>query len=193
MDQFWNAFIPLFVAFDPIGLLPVFWALTRRLDLAQRRKASRQAVVTAGYVIVGFLLVSRWIFALMGLQFSDLMIAGGAILIVLCFRDLLTSEEAPAGQFQNPGVVPIGVPLLAGPAAMTTVLLVKNQSGWPLTLAALGATFAVVWVTLAASEWLMARLGREGAQIVSRIASLVLTAFGVMLIRRGIFSLIAGL
>ncbi len=193
MEQFWHAFIPLFVAFDPMGLLPLFWGLTSRLTAKERQRAGRQAVATAFLVVLGFLLVSRWLLVLMGLEFSDIMIAGGAILIVLCLRDLLLPEEAPPGQFQSPGIVPVGVPLLAGPAALTTVLLVKNQSGWLMTLGALSASLLVVWITLAASEWLRARLGRDGAQIVSRIASLLLTAFGVMLIRRGVLGIIGSL
>lgn len=186
MAQFWYAFIPLFVAFDGVGLLPLFWALTHRLDPATRRRAGREAVLTAACVVLGFLLVSQFVFALMGLSLADVMVAGGLILIVVCLRDLLLPEEPPAGTFRSPGVVPVGVPLLAGPAVLTTVLLVRDQSGWVMTLTALAANLAVVWSILAASEWLIERLGREGSQVISKIASLILTAYGVMLIRRGV-------
>ena len=186
MDAFWHAFIPLFVAFDGVGLLPLYWGLTSRLSVRERRRAGREAVWTALLVVAGFLLVSRFIFALMGLELADVVVAGGAILIVLCVRDLLLQEETPSGTFQRPGVVPIGVPLLAGPAVFTTVLLVKNQVGWPMTMIALGANVACVWGMLRSVDRLMQWLGREGSQVLSRIASLILTAYGVMLIRRGI-------
>ena len=186
MDLFWLAFIPLFVAFDAAGLLPVYWGLSHRLTPAGRRQAVAEAVLTAGIVAVVFLLVSRFIFSLMGLTISDVMIAGGLILIVLCLRELLLPEKPAKPDHPSPGIVPIGVPLLSGPAVMTTVLLVRDHYGWPVTLAALAANMAVIWVILSGAERLMRWVGREGSQIISKISSLILTAFGVMLIRYGV-------
>lgn len=185
-DTFWHAFIPLFVAFDAVGLLPVYWGLTHRLTPGQRRKAVTEAVVTSYLVAIVFLLVSRFLLAMMGLELADVMIAGGAILIVLSLRDMLLTDEPPKGHYPNPGVVPLGVPLLAGPAALTTLLLIRDRHDWPMTVISLIINLLVVWVILALSERLMRRLGEEGAQIVSKVASLVLTAYGIMLIRQGI-------
>ena len=97
MDLFWLAFIPLFVAFDGVGLLPLYWALSHRLTASQRRRAVTEAVMTAAIVAVAFLLVSRFVFSLMGLTVSDVMIAGGLILIVLCLRELLLPEKPAIG------------------------------------------------------------------------------------------------
>ena len=186
MDVFWHAFIPLFVSLDVVGLLPVYWGLAQRLSANERRRAVSEATATAFLVAISFLLVSRAIFALMGLTLADLMVAGGAILIVLSLRDLLLPDRPPEGRYDNPGVVPMGVPLLTGPAVLTTMLLIRDRHGWPITLAALAANMALVFIVLRSSEALMRRLGREGAQVISKVASLVLTAFGVMLIREGI-------
>ena len=186
MELFWYAFIPLFVAFDGVGLLPLFWGLTQRLSPAQRRQAVTEAVITASLVAVVFLLVSRFVFALMGLKISDVMIAGGLILIVLCLKELLLPDEPPQGHYPSPGIVPLGVPLLSGPAVMTTVLLVRDHYGWQVTLAALLVNMGAVWVMLRSGAYLMRWLGREGAQVVSKISNLILTAFGVMLIRYGL-------
>ncbi len=192
MEAFWHAFIPLFVAFDGVGLLPIFWALTQRLSLSQRRRAVSEAVVTAFLVAIVFLFVSRFVLALMGLEVTDLMVAGGAILLVLSLRDLLLPEDMLKGHYESPGMVPFGVPLLAGPAVLTTTLLVRDRHGWPVTLAALVANMAVVWAVLASAQWLMRRLGREGSQVISKVFSLILTAFGVMLIREGIEAMRGG-
>jgi multiple antibiotic resistance protein len=192
MDHFWNAFLPIFVAVDGIGLIPMFWGLTQRLTVVQRRLALSQAVGTALGVAVVFLFISRWVFALMGLQLADVMVGGGLILIVLCFRDLLLPEEHPHGQYPNPGVTPLGVPLMTGPAVLTAALLVRQRYGWPLTLVSLGVNMLVVWLILRCSEWLMQRLGQEGAQVISKIFSLILTAFGVMLVRQGLAMLQPG-
>ena len=186
MERFWFAFIPLFVAFDGVGLMPLFWSLAQRLDAAARRQAATEATLTALIVAIGFLPISHFIFKLMGLELADIMVAGGAILLVLCLKELLFQEELPEGKYPSPGVVPLGVPLLTGPAVLTTVLLVRDQYGWQVTLAALFANMALVWLMLRASGWLMQRIGREGAQVISKIFNLILTAFGVMLIRQGI-------
>lgn len=186
LKTFLLAFIPLFVALDGLGLLPLFWALTRSLDAASRRRAAQEAVLTALIASIGFLLVSRFVFTLMGLTLADVMVAGGLILVVLCLRDLIWPEGIKEGHYPNPGVVPLGVPLLAGPAVLTTVLVVRDQHGWQLTLLALFANMFIVWLILRASEWLMRVIGKEGSDVVSKVASLMLTAFGVMLIRHGV-------
>ena len=191
MNQFWHAFIPLFVALDGVGLLPLYWALAHRLSPRERRRAVTEASLTALVVAILFLMVSRFVFTLMGLEFADIMVAGGAILIVLCLRELLLPAPPPKHAHGSVGVVPLGVPLLAGPAVLTTVLLVRDQHGWQVTLAALLANMALVWLILRAAEWLMRLLGREGAEAISKIFSLILTAFGVMLIRQGLVTFLS--
>ena len=189
MTGFWHAFIPLFVAFDGVGLLPLFWSLSQGLDTSARHRAVLEAVATAWVVALGFLLISRFIFSLMGLELADVMVAGGAILIVLSLRDLLVpQEDVPARRLPSPGVVPLGIPLLAGPAVMTTMLLVRDRHGWPVTLVALTANLLVVWLILRSSEGLRRRIGQEGAQVISKVANLILTAYGVMLIRQGLLA-----
>lgn len=190
MDEFWNAFVPLFVAFDGIGLMPIYWALTHKISVADRRRAVSEAVITAFGVTFVFLFIGHAAFALMGLAFADVMIAGGIILIILCLRDLLFDEKPPSGRYRNPGVVPIGVPLLAGPAALTAVLLIREQHGVMLTLAVLSSNLILIWVMLRTATIVLRRVGKEGILVVSKIFSLILTAFGVMLIRRGIMMLV---
>ena len=186
MDRFWHAFIPLCVAFDGVGLLPVYWALCHRLSPAARRRAIGEAVLTAFGVALGFMLVGRFVFSLMGLELADIMIAGGAILIVLCLRELLLPSRPVTSSHPSPGVVPIGVPLLTGPAVLTTVLLVRDQHGSAVAMAALLTNMALIWLILQSAGGLMRLLGDEGAEAISKIFSVILTAFGVMLIRQGI-------
>jgi multiple antibiotic resistance protein len=186
MELFWHAFIPLFVALDGVGLLPLFWALAQRLDASHRRRAVSEAVLTASAVALSFLLAIHVVFELMGLKLSDIMVAGGLILIALCLKDLLLAPALPDGAEGNPGVVPLGVPLLAGPAVLATLLLVRDQYGWPVTLVAFAANMALVWLILRGAAALMRWLGRHGALVISKVSSLILTAFGVMLIRRGL-------
>ncbi len=191
MEQLWLAFIPLFVALDAIGLVPVFWTIAQPLSPAKRRQAVMDAVLTAFFVSVGFLLISRSVFSFLGLQLADIMIAGGAILIVLCLRDLLLPEERLPALSNSIGVVPLGVPLLAGPAVLATMLLVRDQFGWSVTLIALAMNMLVVWLVLGLAETMHRWLRPEGALVISKIFSLILTAYGVMLIRRGLVAIVA--
>lgn len=192
MDAFLYAFIPLFVAFDGGGLLPIFWTLTSRLAPSERRKAVREAVLTALAVTGVFLLVSKTLLSLMGISLEDIMVAGGGILIVICLKDLLwpPDVEDAGAPTVNPGVVPLGVPLLAGPAVLTTVLLVRDQHGWGITILSLITNLAVVWLTLRLSDRLLKLIGPEGSQVISKSFNLILTAYGVMLIRRGLVGMI---
>ncbi len=191
MEQLWLAFIPLFVALDAIGLVPIFWTIAQPLPPARRRQAVMDAVLTAFFVSVGFLLISRSVFSFLGLQLADIMIAGGAILIVLCLRDLLLPEERLPALSNSIGVVPLGVPLLAGPAVLATMLLVRDQFGWSVTLIALAMNMVVVWLVLGLAETMHRWLRPEGALVISKIFSLILTAYGVMLIRRGLVAIVA--
>jgi multiple antibiotic resistance protein len=191
MEQLWLAFIPLFVAFDAIGLVPVFWGMAHSLSKERRRQAVIDAVLTAFFVSIGFLLVSRSVFSILGLQIADIMIAGGAILIVLCLRDLLLPEEKLPSVSGSLGVVPLGVPLLAGPAVLATMLLVRDQFGWSITLVALAMNMVIVWLILGLAESMHRWLRPEGALVISKIFSLILTAYGVMLIRRGLVAIVA--
>ena len=192
MESFWHAFVPLFVAFDVIGILPLFWGLAQSLTPAQRRRVMTEAVLTAGAVAVVFTIISRAVFSLMGLELADIMVAGGLILFVLSLRDVLLPEKSSKIRYASPGVVPLGVPLLAGPAVLTMVLLVRDRHGWALTTTALAANLALIWLVLRAAERLMKWLGRQGSQVVSKITSLILTAFGVMLIREGVTAMWLG-
>ena len=186
MERVWLAFIPLFVAFDVLGLLPVYWALARGLPSSQRRQAVHHAVVVAFLVALAFLWVSGFVFRAMGILMSDVLIAGGVILFVLALTDLLRPEKTPYSASEAIGAVPLGVPLIVGPAVLTTMLLLRERFGlWP-TVSALSLNILLTWLVLQAADRMMERLGREGAKVVSKVSNLVLAAFAVMLIRQGL-------
>ena len=188
-EPFWLAFVLLFVAFDAPGVLPFYWALAQGQPARQRRKAVHQAVLVAFVVALAFLWLSEQVFRFMGIQMPDVMIAGGLILFALALRDLLMPEKAIAASVEPIGVVPLGVPLLVGPAVLTTALLAYQRYGlWP-TVWAIGVNVLVSWAMLLAADELMERVGRDGARVVSKVFGLVLAAFAVMLVREGISAL----
>ena len=191
LESFWVAFIPLFVAFDVIGLLPVYWALAQGVSASQRRQMVHVAVMVAFFVSATFLVGSRWVFTRLGIGLPDVLIAGGVILFMLMMNDLIRPEKTFggfAGSADSLGAVPLGVPLITGPAVLTTILLVREQLGWRPTLAALSLNVLIVWGMLEQAERLMGWLGPTGSRVLSKVASLVLAAFAVMLVRHGVLA-----
>ncbi|MBN2140041.1 MAG: MarC family protein [Desulfovibrionaceae bacterium] len=187
MKAFWVCFVPLFVAVDPIGIMPVFLGLTRGLDQAAFRRAVYASVATAWAAAVVFLAVGPELLGFIGIRVQDIMVAGGALLFVIALRDLVGSEPAPAGAgVERPGAVPLGVPLIAGPGLLTAVILLRGGHGFWTPALALSAVMLTTCATLVFSALLLRLLGNSGARVLSKIASLVLAAFAVMLVRRGL-------
>jgi hypothetical protein len=131
-SKFLLAFIPLFVAIDPIGLAAIFLGLGQNVDRVQRQKIASQATWTGGLVALGFLFLGQSMFTAVGISVSDFQIAGGLILFILAARDLIQSAAEPEKLPPDFGVVPLGMPLIAGPASITTLLvLAQNQAVGP--------------------------------------------------------------
>lgn len=185
--KFLQAFIPLFVAIDPIGLAAVFLALGSGVPLEQRRKIARQAAWTGGGVALLFLLLGQTIFAALSITGSDFQIAGGLILFIIAARDIMHSAaEEPTKLADDFGVVPLGMPLIAGPASITTLILLAQTVGVWVTLAALAVNLVLVVMAFAYSEPLGRLIGSTGLRAISKIISLLLAAIAVNMIRQGL-------
>lgn len=185
--HFLKAFIPLFVAIDPIGLAAVFLSLGRDVPEETRRKIARQATLTGGAVALLFLFLGQTIFAALGITSGDFQIAGGLILFMLAARELVQSaaEERP-NLVEGFGVVPLGMPLIAGPASITTLIVLAETVGIRWTLVALAANLLLVVLALGGSERLGRLLGVAGLRALSKIVALLLAAIAVNMIRRGV-------
>jgi len=186
-SAFLHAFVPLFVAVDVVGVAPVYLALTRGLGALARRRVLGASLLVAAAVSVSFALLGKAVFVFLGITVADFQIAGGLILLALAGLDLLGAPE-PRGVAEGTdvGIVPIGVPLIAGPAVITTAIVAVDLYGATVTVLALLANFAVCWLVLAYVTALSSVLGRTGARALSKIISLLLAAIGVHLVRQGI-------
>ena len=193
-DQFVFCFIPLFVALDPIGLLPVYIGLTDRLDESSRQRVNWQACLTALLVTVGFMLLGQKVFDLLGITLSDFLIAGGVILFSFSIFDLInTGQRRRSAPDESVGPVPLGVPLMAGPGVFAASLLLLPKYGLGMTALALAAVLLITYALFRVARGVVRVLREGGAKAVSRIASILLAAFAVMMIRKGILELIDSL
>lgn len=186
LDALVHAFIPLFVAVDVVGIVPIYLALTARLAVAERRAVLRDSLVVAAAVSIGFALLGKAIFVFLGITVSDFQIAGGLILLGLAGLDLLTREPRGLAEGADVGVVPLGVPIIAGPAVITTTMVLVDLYGPLVTVTALVANFAVGGLVLANAGLVERLVGRTGARAMSKIVSLLLAAIGVHWIRQGL-------
>ena len=190
LTKFWLAFIPIFVAVDAVGLLPIFVSLTSGIDNKTKNKIILQSVCTAACLAVGFIVTGRLVFKFLGITIADFMIAGGAILFCIAMLDLLMPakyERLPASEL---GAVPIGTPLIVGPAVLTTSLITVDQHGVFLTLVAVLINIFLAGVVFSFSGGFIRLLGKAGANALSKVFSLFLAAIAVMMMRRGVLEII---
>ena len=188
---FFLCFIPLFVAVDPIGTLPSFMALTAGFDRRQMKKVLTQSVITAFAVSVVFMVLGQSVLGYLGITVADFMIAGGALLFVFSLKDLTGSHpEDRAPMDDGVGAVPIGVPLIAGPGLLTTLLVLLSQHGWIVVSAALVANLILAGLCLGFSQGISRVLGKTGTRTVGKIANLLLAAIAVMFVRKGLVDIL---
>lgn len=192
MKSFWLCFVPLFVAVDGIGLLPLFISLTEGIEKKQIRKIILQSMITALFVALAFVAVGTGIFRLLNISVADFMIAGGMLLFVISIRDILAAEKKILEvDPDSVGAVPIGVPLITGPAVLTTSLLLINQHSAVITSLAIAANILIAGGMFLLAPLINRVLGKTGSKAVSKIISLLLAAIGVMIVRKGIAMFIA--
>lgn len=184
--KFLDCFIPLFVTIDPVGLAAIFLALGRDVPVEKRRRIANQATWTGGIVALLFLVLGRSIFVAIGIGEGDFQIAGGLILFILASRELiLTPSQEKRSLPDDFGVVPLGMPLIAGPATITTLLVISQSVGYAMTLVALAVNLALVALAFAQSQRLERLVGQTGLRAVSKIIALLLAAIAVHIVRRG--------
>lgn len=192
MKGFLLCFVPLFVAVDAIGVLPMFMGFTQDIDRSRIRRIILQSVITATMVALIFLALGIAIMRLLGITVADFMIAGGVLLFIISISDLLTSEKIQR-KFdpESLGAVPLGVPLITGPAVLTTSVLLMNDHGFIPTAVALVLNILIAGAVFSLSSPIHRFLGNAGSKTISKITSLLLAAIAVMIVRKGIMFFIA--
>jgi len=184
-EKFVVAFIPLFVAIDPIGLVACFMGLAPNASREHRQRQGLLAILTGLGVAVAFIFLGKIIFKALGISVADFQVAGGLILLGIAVRDLLGFGENLRSADQDFGVVPLGMPLIAGPALLTALLLLIDTVGVVYTLLSLVVNLLLVEVGFRYARRIEALLGKQGLNGISKLVALLLAAIAVSLIRRG--------
>ena len=193
-----ESFLPLFVAINPMGIIPIYLSVTENLPAADRRRLTLQAMLTAVGLSVLILFAGQLIFSLLGITVNDLRVGGGLILLVLSISNLIFGDfrrrdptEGDAGEdLASVGIVPLGIPLIVGPAAITSILVSREAYGYIPTLVSLIVNMGLVFLTLVASPYIGRATGTAGSRAIAKVASLFLAAISVAMIRAGVVGML---
>ena len=193
------AFTSIFVLVDPIAAVPTFLAMTDGSDGPRRRHMAVRAAWTCFVVLLTFSMAGTLIFKLFGITLAAFRIAGGLILGSIGLEMLRArrsaTKETPGeteegAEKEDVGIIPLGVPMLAGPGAISSVMVLMTQNqDWPhalVILAAIGASSAISYVVLAAADRVSSYLHQTGIRILTRMMGLLLTAIAVQFVLNGL-------
>jgi len=179
-------FIPLFVAVDVVGVVLIYLGIGLSLDEPSRRRLVLEATMTAAAVGLAFLFVGDAVLGFLGVTVGDFQIAGGVLLLMLSMHDLLHPDMPLRQPGARPGVVPLGIPMIVGPAVLTTLLTLARSHGYTMTLIGFALNLGLVWVALRWASLIGRFLGEAGCRAISKVFSLLLAAIAVTFVRRGL-------
>lgn len=184
------AFIPIFVAVDAIGVLPIYVSFTEGFTKRKRTQVIFQSIVTAVCLAIGFVFLGRAVFRLLKITVGDFMVAGGIILFCIAIMDIINPSKKRRIPSSELGIVPLGTPLIVGPAVLTTSLIILEEYGLIATLIAVLGNVILAGLIFSLSPIFIKVLGVSGSRALSKVTSLLLAAIAVMMVRKGILQLL---
>ncbi|HWM51407.1 MAG TPA: NAAT family transporter [Thermoplasmata archaeon] len=203
-----TTFVAIFAIVNPIGAMTFFVVLTRAYPKEVKKRVIERAILAATLALLIFALVGNYIFLIFGTSIPAFRIAGGILLFSIAFammqgersRTQLTPQDRQeALEREAIGIVPLGIPMLAGPGAITTVIALMADATSPgldmlrvvVILGSILGTMLASWIMLTYADVIFHRIGRMGAYAISRIMGLILAAIAVQFIILGIQGAIA--
>jgi multiple antibiotic resistance protein len=182
-----RATIALFIIVDPFGNIPIFEGLTENIPEAQKKKVYNTATLVGMGLLLVFAFTGQEIFTLFGLSIYSFEVAGGILLLIISIRILFTGGmhedvESP----ESIGAVPIAIPLLVGPGAITTTILDLQNYGTVMAILAVLIVLSLTWVILRYIDGIYKFLGKTGALVIARVMALLIAAIAVQYILTGV-------
>lgn len=190
VHSFWEAFaltfVPLFIVIDAIGTLPFVLSVVDELPKSERLHTINTATITAALVGLAFLFLGQGVLNLMGISVASFAISGGIVLLVLSINQLITGRMIEVITEEMVAVVPIGTPLLAGPATITTLLLLTTQFPIYTILLSFILNIVLAWIIFVIGNHIIRFMGQGGIKALTRVFSLLLAAIAVDMVLTGL-------
>ncbi len=182
-----GSIIALFVIVDPLGNVPIFLGLTRQTDSDGRKRVFKMALITALVLLIVFAVFGKLILDVLVIDISSFRIAGGLLLLILATKILIygTWEEKSISS-ESTGAVPIAFPLLAGPGAITNVIVINESAGLLVVLVSIGAVMGITGLILAGIDRIHRLLGVVGSIVIARIMAVFIAAIAIQYIVEGL-------
>ncbi len=178
-----RAVIALFIIVDPFGNIPIFIGLTEKVPDAQKKKVYNTATLVGMALLLVFAFTGQEIFSLFGLSIYSFEVAGGILLLIIAIRILITgSMHENAESPESLGAVPIAIPLLVGPGAITTTILDLQAYGTVIAILAVLIVLSLTWVILRYINGIYKFLGKTGSIVIARVMALLIAAIAVQYI-----------
>ena len=186
-DDLLRATISLFAVINPIGTIPLFASITQKMQKKERDRVLKTTVITASALLMIFAVAGTQILSIFGITISSFMIAGGILLFVVSIELLTHGGWRFGGTVSDEsGVVPLAFPLLAGPGAITTVILSFQMSGLMITILSIAIVMGITYVVFFLTGKIYRILGRRGSLIVTRIFAVLIAAIAVQYVVDGL-------
>jgi multiple antibiotic resistance protein len=198
-------FVSIFMVTDPIGGLSVFVPMTSKLSHAESRRVAVRAALTAWVVLMVFALTGRLIFDLFGISVNSLRIAGGIVFFIMGYEMLdarlihrPSDQQSVSEYIEDIAITPLGVPLIAGPAGITTVVVLANQASGEIgkhavLIVAVSAVILLTLLLLISARRVLHALGPSANKILLRVMGLILMAFAVEFFFEGLGPMVQGM
>jgi multiple antibiotic resistance protein len=173
--------IALLVVLNPIGIVPIYIALTQKMERTKRVQLSKTVIITSTALLFAFAIAGSLILAIFGITFSSFMVAGGVLLFIVAV-ELLTGggwRFVGSGVSEETGIVPLAFPLLAGPGAITAVIISFETAGLVVTAFSISLAIGVTYLILKQAERLHRVIGKRGSLIVTRVFAILIAAIAI--------------
>ena len=180
----------LFVVFDTIGNIPIFYSLTKDMEERERWRIFTKSLVIASSLLFFFMIFGWGFLAYYGITLDDFRIAGGILLLIIAVQEVLGRVEAQTIESEDIAVVPMATPLWAGPGSIYTVIYLTALYGYLPTLISILLNALVALILLRISDTLLSKVGKNLIMVLSKLMGLILAVIAVSMIRQGVLNLL---
>ena len=198
-------FVSLFTIIDPFGALPVFASMTSKLSHSESRRVALRAALTAWIVLILFALTGRFVFDFFGISVNSLRVVGGIVFFIMGYEMLearltrtKSDTESVTEYVEDIAITPLGIPLIAGPGAITTVIVLMNETTGLVEkeialILAITAVLTLTFLFLIGARQVMHALGHSGNKVLLRVMGLIVMAIAVEFFFNGLRPIVQGM